>query len=93
MIEIRVTFSYRVINLLLSIDLMFNWGYLLARFISAVGSWLDASNLRNRVYKLLEEKEIMKTALEDIQHMDPEGRIGWYAKETLERIEGNESKI
>jgi hypothetical protein len=29
-----------------------NWSYLIARLISAVGSWLDASNLRNRVYAL-----------------------------------------
>jgi hypothetical protein len=69
---------------------MINWSYLIARFISAIGSWLDASNLRNRVYKLEEEKEIMRTALADIQRMDREGRIGWYAKETLDRIDGKE---
>jgi hypothetical protein len=69
---------------------MINWSYLIARFISAVGSWLDASNLRNCVYKLEEEKEIMRTALADIQRMDREGRIGWYAKETLDRIDGKE---
>jgi len=69
---------------------MINWSWLIARFISAVGSWLDASNLRNRVYKLEEEKEIMYTALEDIQRMDPEGRLGWVAKNTLDKIEGNE---
>ena len=69
---------------------MINWSYFVARFISALGSWLDASNLRNRVYKLQEEKEIMRTALEDIQRMDREGRIGWYAKQTLDRIDGVE---
>jgi len=69
---------------------MINWSWLIARFISAVGSWLDASNLRNRVYLLEEEREIMYTALEDIQRMDPEGHIGWYAKQTIDRIDGHE---
>jgi predicted KAP-like P-loop ATPase len=69
---------------------MINWSWLIARFISAVGSWIDASNLRNRVYRLQEENEIMKTALEDIQRMDPEGRLGWHAKRTIDHIEGIE---
>lgn len=67
---------------------MINWSWLIARFISALGSWLDASNLRNRVYKLEQEKEIMYTALEDVRRMDPEGRIGWYAKSVLDNIDG-----
>ena len=66
-----------------------NWSYLIARLISAIGSWLDASNLRNRVYQLDEENEILITALEDVRRMDPEGRIGWYAKETLDHIASN----
>jgi predicted KAP-like P-loop ATPase len=65
-----------------------NWGYLIARLISAIGSWLDASNLRNRVYQLQEENEILKTALDDIQRMDPEGRSGWLAKSTLDKLNG-----
>ena len=63
-----------------------NWSYLIARLISAIGSWLDASNLRNRVYQLEEENELLRTALEDVQRMDPEGRIGWYAKESLDQV-------
>ena len=66
---------------------MLNWGLFVARLLSAIGSWLDASNLRNRVYKLQEENELMRIALEDIQRMDAEGRIGWIAQETLERVE------
>ncbi len=62
-----------------------NWGFFIARLLSAIGSWLDASNLRNRVYKLEEENEIMRVALEDIQRMDAEGRIGWIAQETLHK--------
>ena len=67
---------------------MINWSYLIARFISAVGSWLDASNLRNRVYQLQEQNELMRTGLEDIQRMDPEGRMGWYAKTVLDTVDG-----
>ena len=69
---------------------MINWSYLVARFISAVASWLDASNLRNRVYQLEDEREIMRTALDDIQRMDPEGHIGWYAKSTIDKLDGRE---
>jgi hypothetical protein len=69
---------------------MIDWSYLIARFVSAVGSWIDASNLRNRVYKLREENEIMRTALEDIQRMDAEGRMGWHAKRTIDVVDGTE---
>ena len=64
-----------------------NWSYLIARLISAIGSWLDASNLRNRVYRLQQENELLRVALDDIQRMDPEGRLGWYAKQALERAD------
>lgn len=69
---------------------MIDWSWLIARFISAIGSWLDASNLRNRVYKLQQENEIMRTSLEDIQRMDSEGRMGWHAKRTIDQIDGSE---
>ena len=51
-----------------------NLSYLIARFISALGSWLDSSNLRNRVYKLHNENEILRVALDDIQRMEPNSR-------------------
>lgn len=63
-----------------------NWSYLIARLVSAVGSWLDASNLRNRTYKPKEENELLRVALSDIQRMDPGGRIGKYAEEALQRV-------
>jgi hypothetical protein len=69
---------------------MIDWSWLIARLISAVGSWIDASNLRNRMYKLKEENEIMRTALEDIQRMDSEGRMGWHAKRTIDIVDGQE---
>ena len=69
---------------------MINWSALFAKLISMIMSWLDASNLRNRVYKLEEENEIMRTALDDIRRMDVEGRMGWHAKRTLDHLEGRE---
>ena len=69
---------------------MINWSYLLARFISAVGSWIDSSNLRNQMYQLKDENEIMRTGLEDIQRMDAEGRMGWHAKQVLDIVDGKE---
>ena len=69
---------------------MIDWSWLIARFIGAIGSWIDASNLRNRMYKLKEENEVMRTALEDIQRMDSEGRMGWHAKRTIDIVDGQE---
>jgi hypothetical protein len=69
---------------------MIDWSWLIARTISAIGSWLDASNLRNQMYRLKEENEIMRTALEDIQRMDSEGRMGWHAKRIVDMIDGRE---
>jgi len=67
-----------------------NWSYLIARLISAVGSWLDASNLRNRVYALEQQNELLRVALDDIARMDPEGRIGWYAQQAIARADSRE---
>jgi len=51
-------------------------------------SWLDASNLRNRCYKMSEEAEIMMTALEDIARMDRDGRMGQYAQRAINLVKG-----
>ena len=69
---------------------MIDWSALFAKLISMIMSWADASNLRNRVYKLEEENEIMRTALDDIRRMDSEGRMGWHAKRTLDHLDGRE---
>jgi hypothetical protein len=42
------------------------------------------------MYKLKEENEVMRTALEDIQRMDAEGRMGWHAKRTIDIVDGTE---
>lgn len=64
-----------------------NWGVVIARAISMIMSWMDASNLRNRAYRAEQRMELMRVGLEDIQRMDPEGRMGWYAKQVLDRVD------
>ena len=64
-----------------------NWSIVIAKFVSMLMSWLDASNLRNRVYHLQEENEALRLALDDIRRMDPEGRVGWYDKSVLDRVD------
>lgn len=67
---------------------MIDWSYIVARLISAIGSWIDASNLRNKVYKQAEEAEIMMTALEDIERMSREDNIKKYARTAIETVKG-----
>jgi hypothetical protein len=64
-----------------------NWGVVVAKILSMIMSWADASNLRNRVYRAEQQMELMRVGLEDIQRMDPEGRLGWYAKQVLDRVD------
>lgn len=61
---------------------------ILAKLISMVLSWLDAGNLRNKVYKQAEEAEIMMTALEDIARMDKDGKMGSYAQNAINLVKG-----
>jgi hypothetical protein len=67
---------------------MIDWSYLIARLVGAIGSWIDSSNLRNKVYKMAEESEIMMTALEDIERMSKEEHIKQYARKAMETIKG-----
>ena len=67
---------------------MIDWSYFIARLVSAIGSWIDSSNLRNRVYKMAEESEIMMTALEDIERMSKEEHIKKYARKAIETFKG-----
>jgi hypothetical protein len=69
---------------------MIDWGLLFSRLFGAIVSWMQATNLRNQLYALKEENEIMRIALEDIQRMDPEGRMGWHANRTLDQLDGRE---
>lgn len=67
---------------------MINWAYIVARLVSAIGSWIEASNLRNRCFKMAEEAEIMMTALEDIERMSTEPRIKHYARQAIDTVRG-----
>ena len=69
---------------------MIDWGLLVGRLVSMIMSWLQAGNLRAKMYVLEEENELMRTALEDIQRMDAAGRLGWHAKRTLDQLESKE---
>jgi len=69
---------------------MINWAYIVARAVSAIGSWIEASNLRNRCFKMAEEAEIMMTALEDIERMSQEERIKQYARRAIDTVRGLE---
>jgi len=64
-----------------------NWGYIIAKLVSAIGSWIDAANLRNRVYSLQEENAKLKLALEDVERMDQGGRISVYARRVLDKVD------
>lgn len=67
---------------------MIDWSYLAAKIFTTVASWIDAGNLRNRVYKMAEEAEIMMTALEDIERMSKEDNIKRYARNAIETVKG-----
>ena len=67
---------------------MIDWSYLAAKIVTTVASWIDAGNLRNRVFKMAEEAEIMMTALEDIERMSTEPKIKKYARGAIETVRG-----
>ena len=65
---------------------MIGWARILAKLITSIMSIVDASNLRNRLYEIKDEHELMWTALDDIARMNPDSAAGKYAKETLKNI-------
>lgn len=65
---------------------MIDWSYLLSKLFTTIASWLDAGNLRNRVYKMQEEAEIMMTALEDIARMDKGNKMGEFAQRAIDTV-------
>lgn len=62
------------------------WSMIFAKVLTTVMSWIDAGNLRNRLYQQAEEMEIMHTGLEDIVRMDPNGPMGRYAQQVLDLV-------
>jgi hypothetical protein len=64
------------------------WSIIIGKILTTVLSWADAGNLRNRVYKMAEESEIMMTALEDIERMSKEDNIKRYARKAIATVKG-----
>lgn len=63
------------------------WAKILGRTISGVLSILDATNLRNRVYQIEDEHELMWTSLDDIARIHKDHPAGEMAKRTLKNIQ------
>ena len=59
----------------------------LVKLVAGIMSIYDASNLRNRVYSIQYEHELMWTALDDIARMYKDHPSSDMAKRTLEQIE------
>jgi hypothetical protein len=51
---------------------MIDWSFFVSKLVTTIASWIDAGNLRNKMYQHAEEAEIMMTALEDIERMSTE---------------------
>ena len=64
------------------------WSIIVGKILTTVMSWADAGNLRNRMYKMAEEAEIMMTALEDIERMSREPNIKQYARKAINTVKG-----
>jgi hypothetical protein len=64
------------------------WSVIVAKVLTTVMSWVDAGNLRNKVYKQAEEAEIIMTALEDIERMSKEANIKQYARKAIDTVKG-----
>jgi len=69
---------------------MHTWSLVISRLLSMLLSWAQAGNLRTQMYILKEQNELLRTALEDIQRIDSEGRMGWLAKTILDKVDGIE---
>jgi len=67
------------------------WSVIIGKILTTVMSWLDAGNLRNKVYKQAEEAEIIMTALEDIERMSREENIKQYARKAINTVKGLEN--
>ena len=64
------------------------WSMIFAKVLTTVMSWIDAGNLRNKLYQQAEEAEIMMTALEDIERMSNETKIKQYARKAIDTVRG-----
>jgi len=64
------------------------WSIIIGKILTTVMSWLDAGNLRTKMFQQAEEAEIMMTALEDIERMSKEENIKHYARKAIATVRG-----
>ena len=64
------------------------WSIIIGKILTTVMSWVDAGNLRNKMFQQAEEAEIMMTALEDIERMSTEAKIKQYARTAINTVKG-----
>jgi len=62
------------------------WVRLFVRVMAGIWSIMDASNLRNRMFEMQDEHELMWTALDDIARMHKDTPAGDHAKRILDKI-------
>jgi hypothetical protein len=62
------------------------WAKIIPRLITSLLSIIDSANLRNKIFEIQNEHELMWTALDDIARMYRDHPAGNYAKATLEQI-------
>ena len=74
-------------TLLLVRRVVIDWGLISSRILGSILSWLHSSNLRNQLYAEKEKNEIMRTALEDIQRMDNNGKLSQLASKTIKLVD------
>lgn len=68
------------------------WAKVITRVITSIMSIIDATNLRNRVYEIQNEHEILWTALDDIARMHKNTPAGEYARKTLKQLPNRYSR-
>ena len=62
------------------------WAKVIARVITSIMSVADATSLRDRMYELKDEHEIMWTTLDDIARMYRDHPSGQYARKILSKL-------
>jgi hypothetical protein len=59
------------------------WSAIIAKVLTTVMSWVDAGNLRTRMYRQQDQIEMLLTVLEDIERMSREDLVKQYIKTVI----------
>jgi hypothetical protein len=62
------------------------WVKILPKLISSIMSIVDSANLRNKLYEMQDEHELMWTALDDIARMHKDHPAGQHAEKTILKV-------